>query len=202
MRKLIRDKIAARVAMDSVTQVSPREIPNLLIDKVVEEAREVGAALFQERFTGGQPLAASGYRALVEELADVTEALSALVTSLEIDPRDVERARKAKFEEKGGFEEGWIMAKPFAPRLDTPDYQVMLAEFGNDALAARTVNALWRENVRDLPTLAEMSPSDILDIRMLGKGSLDRINEVLERHGLGLTGTDQQEVSNLSLIHI
>jgi len=91
--KLVRDGVPDIVrstgGLVRAVRASAGEAHWLLRQKLVEEAFEVGEALGD---------------AVVEELADLTEAVLALCSHVGIDAEDVERARLKKRAERGGFE--------------------------------------------------------------------------------------------------
>ena len=96
--KLIRDKLALTPYPERprAVMIVPIEVQKRLIfDKVLEEAWEVSAAKAHEQ--------------LIEELADLKEVVHRLYKLHEIDRRDVETVRAAKFEKRGGFEQGYII---------------------------------------------------------------------------------------------
>ncbi len=100
--KLIRDKLLQRM-LDIGINVSAHEtlrkheVLRYYKTKLVEEAEEV--------------LAAKDHHELVEEIADLTEALHELVIKSGIDPMEVEQARRQKKEEKDGFQNAIIIDK-------------------------------------------------------------------------------------------
>lgn len=94
VEKLIRDRLPAIMQADGLTTFE-RALPlpdfqAALAAKLVEEAHEVAAA--QSRAE------------LVEELADVAEVILALAAAHAIDPAEVEAARLAKRDSRGGFD--------------------------------------------------------------------------------------------------
>jgi len=88
-----------------------------LKDKVLEEAREVAAA--------------SSHDELIEELADVSEVLHALVRAAGISMDMVEAKRIEKKEKKGGFEERLYSSRVemAADCKALPYYEARLADY-------------------------------------------------------------------------
>ncbi len=67
------------------------DIKRLLILKLIEEANEFGK----------NPSA--------EEMADIREVLHAIETHFDLNPAEVKRAQEEKRNQKGGFQEGYVM---------------------------------------------------------------------------------------------
>ncbi|OVE83512.1 nucleoside triphosphate pyrophosphohydrolase [Natronolimnobius baerhuensis] len=95
--KLVRDRIPAIIeATDEqpVTHtVENEEYADRLAAKLCEEAAE-----FDEDRT-------------LEELADVLEVINAILAHRDIDRTELERARREKRAERGGFEEGIVLER-------------------------------------------------------------------------------------------
>lgn len=92
--KIIRDKLPQKmidigIKVNRKENLSQKEIIQYLKAKVVEEAQEVFDAQTQPE--------------LIEEIADLTEALQELLRSSSIETSQIEDARIAKKETKGGF---------------------------------------------------------------------------------------------------
>jgi predicted house-cleaning noncanonical NTP pyrophosphatase (MazG superfamily) len=96
--KLVRDRIPEIIRKKGgnpqVRIASGRELDELIRLKVVEEA--------QELLSSGE----------VEEIADVLEALEALILHRSIDRATLEDARLKKREERGGFKKGFVLEMP------------------------------------------------------------------------------------------
>jgi predicted house-cleaning noncanonical NTP pyrophosphatase (MazG superfamily) len=93
--KLVRDRIPEIIRQDGgdprVRVVSGTELDKLIRLKIVEEA--------QELLTSGED----------EEIADILEALEALLVHRSIDRAAIDDARLKKREERGGFEKGFVL---------------------------------------------------------------------------------------------
>ncbi len=101
MAKLVRDKVPERMAADECTAVTrdchdDEEYQVLLLEKLVEEAKEVRAA---------HPIREH----LIEELADLVEVIETVKLVAKISSHDIERARLEKLETHGGFTERHIL---------------------------------------------------------------------------------------------
>ena len=98
MPKLIRDLIpdiaASRGQHLDIRVADPAELPGLLRNKIVEEAGEVATA------TPGQ---------LLDELADVLEAVHALALAAGHSLDDLHQARAYKAARNGGFTRGLVL---------------------------------------------------------------------------------------------
>ncbi|MEV5944660.1 nucleoside triphosphate pyrophosphohydrolase [Streptomyces sp. NPDC051994] len=96
--KLIRDLIpeiaAAHGDYLTVRTARPSELPGLLRAKLAEETTEAITA---------------GDDTLLDELADVTEALHALAAHHGHSPADIEAARAAKAAARGGFQQQLVL---------------------------------------------------------------------------------------------
>lgn len=112
VEKLIRDRLPAIMQADGLTTFERalplRAFQAALTAKLVEEAREVAAAQTRAE--------------LVEELADVAEVILALTAAHGIDAAEVEAARVAKRDKRGGFDDRvWnaaVAAPEGSPALD------------------------------------------------------------------------------------
>ncbi len=93
--KLVRDKIPEIIRQDGgdprVRAVTGNEFDRLIRLKVVEEA--------QELLNSGED----------EEIADILEALEALLLHRSIERAAIEELRLKKREERGGFEKGFVL---------------------------------------------------------------------------------------------
>jgi predicted house-cleaning noncanonical NTP pyrophosphatase (MazG superfamily) len=93
VRKLVRDKIpeiiAARGEIELFDVIEPKDRLLVLRAKLIEEMDEF--------------LAAESYSEQVEEAADLSEVVRAIVRASFISPFDVERKRIAKKKARGGF---------------------------------------------------------------------------------------------------
>ncbi len=93
--KLVRDRIPELIRQAGgqpvVRVASEEEMDTLLRAKVVEEARE----LFESGHT--------------EEIIDLIEVLERLLRHRGISHVDLERLRREKVSERGGFERGWVL---------------------------------------------------------------------------------------------
>ena len=93
--KLVRDKIPEIIQKDSkgcvIKNVSDEEKLNYLFEKLFEETEELKASR------------------TVEELADVQEVINAIAKELNISLEELEKVRKQKTLERGGFEKGIVL---------------------------------------------------------------------------------------------
>jgi len=92
--KLIRDKLLQRmrdigIKVNRNKNLGSKEVIQYFKAKIVEEAQEVFEAKTQAE--------------LIEEIADLTEVIQELLIKSKIDPLQVENARVAKKQAKGGF---------------------------------------------------------------------------------------------------
>lgn len=96
--KLVRDKIPELFPEAGTygRMAAPDHLTMLLMAKIVEEVAEVFGA------------ASAG--AVAEETADVIEALLAYAAQVDVTPEEIDRARAAKREARGGFEQGWVLS--------------------------------------------------------------------------------------------
>ena len=94
--KLIRDKLALR-PLEGRTVIISSEVNQriLIFDKIVEEAFELNHARNEAE--------------IVEELADLTEAISRFIQLHKISKKELEKVRKEKRKERGGFEGGYTL---------------------------------------------------------------------------------------------
>jgi len=94
--KLIRDKILDMMHSTGYIvhdkKLTGKELIEALKNKLLEEAHEVVQAKSVEE--------------LKEELADLQEVVSALVSACKLDSAEIEKIRVAKKQKKGGFSEG------------------------------------------------------------------------------------------------
>jgi predicted house-cleaning noncanonical NTP pyrophosphatase (MazG superfamily) len=101
--KLVRDKIPDLIRQSgrkvNVRHLSGEELTTALAAKLAEEAQEVANAV-------------GNRQALVEELADVTEVISALTALLAIDRQEILEAARQKASVRGGFEAGIWITRP------------------------------------------------------------------------------------------
>ena len=92
--KLVRDRIPAIIAADGdvakTKTLNNEEFIDALKEKLLEEIVELMAAEGDE---------------IANEAADVIEVVMAFCTANGIRPQDVDRARKTKLAQRGGFEE-------------------------------------------------------------------------------------------------
>lgn len=106
--KLVRDKIAKwhEEAGHSVElkKLNDEELLRALCDKLHEEADEVGSA--------------SDTEDLIEEIADVQQILDDICAQKGISKSDIENARKAKENKKGGFKNGVYIDSVTMPEDD------------------------------------------------------------------------------------
>lgn len=97
--KLGRDKGLQTFEKEGITPeyqiLTGESLGYALKDKLIEEAHEVGEA--------------EGKNQLISELADVLEVIDGLCKLYEINHADVLQAKKAKYEERGGFEQGFFV---------------------------------------------------------------------------------------------
>jgi predicted house-cleaning noncanonical NTP pyrophosphatase (MazG superfamily) len=100
--KLVRDKIPDILESKDVLYtkriLDKPEFLRELVRKLHEETREVRKAV-----------ASAKHEQIIEELADVSEVIRALAQACGIDPAFVEKTRKYKEIEKGGFEKRVFM---------------------------------------------------------------------------------------------
>jgi predicted house-cleaning noncanonical NTP pyrophosphatase (MazG superfamily) len=97
--KLVRDKIADFVFEErgeilNTRIASSKEIKQLLLDKILEEAQEVYTSQTKEN--------------LAEELGDLLEVIKAL-TEIEEIAEELVYKRELKFSQKGGFSKGLVL---------------------------------------------------------------------------------------------
>mgnify|MGYP005752676503 CR=1 FL=1 len=114
--KLIRDGLPAMMRAQGL-EVFERRLDDAdytaaLRTKLLEEAAEA--------------VRAPGREALIEELADVLEVILAIAAAEGIDPEDVEAARLAKRDERGGFD-GRIFNAAVEGDADLPAVHYYLA---------------------------------------------------------------------------
>ena len=91
MAKLVRDRIPEIAPSHSYRIARREEVVNLVLDKVVEEARELRE------------------KPSLDELADVYEALRTAARVLGYSWDEVIDRARAKRSERGGFEKFWVM---------------------------------------------------------------------------------------------
>lgn len=95
--KLVRDRVPAVIEANDETPVTDvvdgAEYRARLFEKLDEEVAELRA----------EPS--------VEELADVTEVLAALRAELGVDAAELERVRREKRAERGGFDDGVVLER-------------------------------------------------------------------------------------------
>ncbi len=113
VEKLIRDKLPAMMRAQGLTTferaLSDPEFANALAAKLIEEAREVAAARSREDIR--------------EELADVSEVILALAAVHGLSLAEIEAARLAKREARGGFDDRiWNAAVAVAQGTHALDY--------------------------------------------------------------------------------
>lgn len=94
--KLVRDRIPDLIRAEggscAATTLRGESYQAALLEKLIEEAREAGAALDHE--------------ALISELADVFEVIDALLEAAAITPEQVLYRKVSRRQERGGFGEG------------------------------------------------------------------------------------------------
>lgn len=104
--KLVRDKIPEIIAQDGgtahVKELSKRDFCAAVMKKVQEEHQEL--------------LAATSRRDVLKELADVQEVLRAAALAHGFAPRDVERERKKRLKERGGFKKRIFLLSVTKPK--------------------------------------------------------------------------------------
>jgi predicted house-cleaning noncanonical NTP pyrophosphatase (MazG superfamily) len=120
--KLVRDRVPDVVKSSGgsarVVRASHTEARWLLRQKLVEEAFEVAGA------SGEQ---------LVEELADLTEVLAALVRHADVEPEAIDRARAEKRAARGGFDELLYLEATSSHAEEEPDSFKAPPLFGTEA---------------------------------------------------------------------
>lgn len=93
-QKLVRDRIPEIVARDGqrakTRKLGVPEFKKELLKKLLEESKEAHDA--------------KGKKELVKELGDVLEVIFALYSAYGLEPKEVERIRKTRKRERGGFE--------------------------------------------------------------------------------------------------
>ena len=93
--KLVRDKIPEIIQKDSkdcvIRNISDEEKLNYLFEKLFEESEELKSSR------------------TIEELADVQEVINAIAKELNISLEELEKVRKQKALERGGFEKGIVL---------------------------------------------------------------------------------------------
>ncbi len=96
--KLVRDKIVdnqiASGAKPSFRQLSPKEHKHELVNKIIEEAREIIQAKPAE---------------VAAEIADVRQALDDLQESYGLTEEAIKRAQKLKNDRNGAFKKGYFI---------------------------------------------------------------------------------------------
>ena len=101
--KLVRDKIPDLIRQSgrkvNVRHLSGEELTVALAAKLSEEAQEVADAVGDRQ-------------ALIEELADLTEVMSALTALFDIDKQEVLNAAREKVSKRGGFDTAAWIALP------------------------------------------------------------------------------------------
>lgn len=117
VEKLIRDKLPAIMRAQGLAvydrRLPPAEFETALRAKLVEEAAEASGAI--------------GRAELIDELADIAEVTAALRALHAITPEDVEAARLAKRDARGGFDQAVWNAAVSAP-LGAPALDYYLAQ--------------------------------------------------------------------------
>ena len=97
--KLVRDGIPARLDAAGVRYeirtASPDEIRGLLLNKLREEVAELLAAVSDDD--------------ALDEIADISEVLAAIVSHSGASAADASARRRAKLEARGGFERGIVL---------------------------------------------------------------------------------------------
>lgn len=97
--KLVRDKIPVKIEDNHETvistKVSPKQLVDLLKEKVVEEAFEMYWSSDNDH--------------LIEEVADILEVLRGTCKAYGIDFSEIENIANKKREKRGGFEEGVVL---------------------------------------------------------------------------------------------
>ena len=111
--KLIRDRIPENIQKKGeevhIETISGNELTKKIEQKIIEEAYEI--------YRSGS------IEELIDELADVFEALNRLMSERDIDLNSVEKRRKQKREERGGFEKGIVLNHShYPPLIKTADY--------------------------------------------------------------------------------
>lgn len=95
--KLVRDRIPEMIVSSGATchsvTLSEAEYRRALLEKLVEEAQEA------------QEAADKAHGLLIMELADIREALGALMVAYALDPAEVARIQEQRRAERGGFEQ-------------------------------------------------------------------------------------------------
>lgn len=94
-KKIIRDKLYQKLLHDNDIKINKKDLTKQefiekLKDKLIEESLEVKDAKELEE--------------IKEELADVLEVIQGLIKIHNLNFEDIEKIRKNKFQEKGGFE--------------------------------------------------------------------------------------------------
>jgi len=117
--KLVRDKSQEQFASQKGTLKfhiveDNEEYLDALTQKMVEELEEVFECETKEQ--------------VIEELADLEEVMSAFKKLIDVDQKDIDAAKKAKFEERGGFEK-----RIYAEYLDIPEGTGFCDYFINDS---------------------------------------------------------------------
>lgn len=93
--KLVRDRIPELFPdAGEYGKGRPEHLDRLLMAKVVEEVAEV--------------FGADSAESLTEEIADVIEALVAFAFHVGVTEEEIDKVRRLKRYQRGGFEEGWI----------------------------------------------------------------------------------------------
>ncbi len=117
--KIIRDKLPGIISQGGIDviykNITGEDLVHRLKDKLTEELLEVKEANSKEQ--------------IVEELADIIEVIRGLSKAMSIDSEEIEKTRKAKYEKRGGFEDGIFVDKVSMPEdspmlffyLDQPD---------------------------------------------------------------------------------
>lgn len=106
--KLVRDKIPEILdglgKKYEIEKLSHQELGRKLLEKLVEEAREV-----EELKDGMESNPRDSIMRLVTELADTMEVLEAILEHFGIDKRSLKFNQKLRREKRGGFKEGILL---------------------------------------------------------------------------------------------
>lgn len=112
--KLVRDRIPELFpGAGTYGKGRPEHIDRLLMAKVVEEVAEV--------------FGADSAESLTEEIADVIEALVAFAFHVGVTEEEIDKVRRLKRYQRGGFKDGWVLEPALTNRDgNAPGYRSSL----------------------------------------------------------------------------
>ncbi|WP_186288425.1 nucleoside triphosphate pyrophosphohydrolase [Burkholderia gladioli] len=133
--KLVRDGVPRKITSGGeaakIVRLSGDDFLHALREKLVEEAIEA--------------LDARGHDKLLEELADVEEVIDGILRQLKISRTELNRLKKQKHAQSGGFEEGLVLVATANPsRIGQPTESGNLFEDNSTAIAAPSLETVDR----------------------------------------------------------